>query len=137
MPKRKTEADNSENIRVRVSQETRERCNLARLAGAHKRDAESSFFGYLLELGLVKYEKIILPIENEDGESGQNTNSLLRITESRFFELLPYFPENIKKQIESENLNWEQIKEKYGAIMLSMLYKAEEKEKRSRQQNRG
>jgi len=40
------------------------RINAARLAGAHSLDTFPRFKNYLLELGLAKYEKAILPLEN-------------------------------------------------------------------------
>jgi len=39
------------------------RINKARLAGACKNSTHSKFKRYLLELGLIKYEKAILPLE--------------------------------------------------------------------------
>jgi len=69
MPKRNDDLNLSEQIKVRLTPETRQRCNEARLAGAHKWAAESSFMSYLLELGIAKYEKAILPVERGDDES--------------------------------------------------------------------
>jgi len=69
MPKRKDEVSKSENIKIRLTLETRERCAVARSLGAHKLEAESSFLGFLIELGLNKYEKSILPLEQGLDES--------------------------------------------------------------------
>lgn len=69
MPKRKDDISNSENIKVRITAETRERCQAARLSGAHKRESESSFMSYLIELGITKYEKAILPLERGEDEA--------------------------------------------------------------------
>jgi hypothetical protein len=44
-----------------------QRLNAARLAGANKRMTQAEFRNYILEIGLAKYEKFILPIET--GES--------------------------------------------------------------------
>ena len=40
------------------------RINRARLAGANRMNTQAEFKNYLLEIGLNKYEKSILPIEN-------------------------------------------------------------------------
>jgi len=41
------------------------RINRARLAGANCMKSQAEFKNYLLEIGLNKYEKSILPVENE------------------------------------------------------------------------
>jgi hypothetical protein len=64
MPKRKDNSKNTETLRIRISSELKRLCNEARLSGAHNRMAESAFIGYLIEIGLKKYEKSILPLEN-------------------------------------------------------------------------
>jgi len=69
MPKRNDEIMNSENIKIRLTLETRNRCYTARLLGAHKRETESSFMSFLIELGLAKYEKAILPLEMGEDEA--------------------------------------------------------------------
>jgi hypothetical protein len=66
MPRRKDEEKNTETIRIRLSAEMKKLCNKARLSGAHSRMAESAFIGYLIEIGLSRYEKAILPIEKGD-----------------------------------------------------------------------
>jgi hypothetical protein len=63
MPKRKDDSKNTETLRIRISPELKQLCNEARLAGAHSGMAESTFIGYLIEVGLKKYEKNILPLE--------------------------------------------------------------------------
>jgi len=68
MPKKNTESEKVEIIRVRISAKERERCKEARLAGAFKDEAESTFMGYLVKLGITKYEKAILPIEIGEAE---------------------------------------------------------------------
>ena len=68
MPKRKDEVNKSENIKIRLTPETRERCAKARLSGAHKLEAESSFLGFLIELGMAKYENALLPIERGEDD---------------------------------------------------------------------
>jgi hypothetical protein len=45
-------------------------CNEARPAGARRRMAESSFAGYLIEIGLGKYRNAILPPEQGQGTEG-------------------------------------------------------------------
>jgi len=69
MPKKKDETNKSESIQLRLTPETRQRCNNARLSGAHKLEAEASFMGFLIELGIAKYEKAILPLERGEDES--------------------------------------------------------------------
>jgi hypothetical protein len=64
MPKRNDDTKNTETLRIRISSELKRLCNEARLTGAHSRMAESAFIGYLIEIGLKKYEKSILPLEN-------------------------------------------------------------------------
>ena len=48
-----------------------ERINAARLAGAHEMRSFAKFKNYILELGLAKYEKVILPVEIMDGYPNQ------------------------------------------------------------------
>jgi hypothetical protein len=55
-------------MRIRISSELKQLCNEARLAGAHNRMAESTFIGYLLEIGLRKYTTAILPLEKSEDE---------------------------------------------------------------------
>jgi hypothetical protein len=72
MPKRKDDSKNTETLRIRISPELKQLCNEARLAGAHSSLAESTFIGYLIEVGLKKYEKNILPLEQgKEGETPQ------------------------------------------------------------------
>ncbi|MDR0709542.1 MAG: hypothetical protein LBF77_05705 [Spirochaetaceae bacterium] len=63
MPRRKDQSGNTETLRIRISPELKRLCNEVRLAGAHRRMAESSFIGYLIEIGLEKYRNSILPLE--------------------------------------------------------------------------
>jgi hypothetical protein len=70
MPKRNDGEKNTETIRIRLSAELKRLCNEARLSGAHSRMAESAFIGYLIEIGLSRYEKAILPVE-QGGRSPQ------------------------------------------------------------------
>jgi hypothetical protein len=51
-----------------MDQEIRARCEKARLAGAHSSDPESAFVGYLVRVGLAKYETCILPAETSMDE---------------------------------------------------------------------
>jgi hypothetical protein len=69
MPKRKDDVDNIVTVRIRMSKELMERCNTARKAGVHKEDAESSFIRFLIELGLNRYVKTILALENSENEN--------------------------------------------------------------------
>jgi hypothetical protein len=73
MPKRKDESDNTETLRIRISPELKDLCNDARLAGAHRRMAESAFIGYLIEIGLKKYRHTILPLE--EGKEIEDTGN--------------------------------------------------------------
>jgi hypothetical protein len=68
MPTRKDGSENTERIIVRWSKNLRDRCELARQTGAHSSDAESTFVRYLIELGIAKYEKSILPLEQSQDE---------------------------------------------------------------------
>jgi hypothetical protein len=68
MPTRKDGAENTEKIIIRWSKNLKDRCELARLAGAHTSDAESTFVRYLIELGIAKYERTILPLEQSQDE---------------------------------------------------------------------
>jgi hypothetical protein len=69
MPTRNDDLDKSEVLKVRISQLLRQRCQSAKKAGAHSDDAESSFLGYLIAIGIAKYENSILP--EEIGNSNQ------------------------------------------------------------------
>jgi hypothetical protein len=69
MPTRKDGSENTEKIIIRWSKSLRDRCYLAQQAGAHSSDAESTFIRYLIELGIAKYEKSILPLEQSQDES--------------------------------------------------------------------
>ena len=50
-------------ITVRVNQETAERCERLRLAGAHSGYMNSAFARIIFNIGLDRYEKLLLPIE--------------------------------------------------------------------------
>jgi len=80
MPKRSDEVNKSENIKIRLTPETRQRCNNARLRGARKNDTESSFMGFLVELGIAKYEKAILPLERSDDETATLPNKKEKVS---------------------------------------------------------
>ncbi|GHT85672.1 hypothetical protein FACS1894137_10250 [Spirochaetia bacterium] len=69
MPRRKDNSKNTEILRIRISTELKQQCNDARLAGAHSRMAESAFVGYLIEIGLKRYAKSILPLERGEEEA--------------------------------------------------------------------
>jgi hypothetical protein len=66
MPRRKDDPPDLVTIKVSIPKALKEDCTKARLAGLRKNDAESTFMRYLVELGLRKYEKAILPIERAD-----------------------------------------------------------------------
>ena len=68
MPTRKDGSENTEKIIIRWSKSLRDRCYIAQQAGAHSSDAESTFIRYLIELGIAKYEKSILPLEQSQDE---------------------------------------------------------------------
>jgi hypothetical protein len=70
MPRRKDQSGNTETLRIRISPELKRLCNDVRLAGAHRRMAESSFIGYLIEIGLEKYRNAILPLEQGQETGG-------------------------------------------------------------------
>jgi hypothetical protein len=73
MPRRKDGSKNTETLRIRISGEVKQQCNEARLAGAHSHVSESAFVAYLIEIGLKKYEKAILPLERGDDEAPRRT----------------------------------------------------------------
>ena len=68
MPKKHDDLEKSEIVRVRVSSKMRKRCTEARLAGIFFDEAESTFMGHLIKLGIEKYEKVMLPLEKEGEE---------------------------------------------------------------------
>ncbi|MHB9292654.1 hypothetical protein Holit_01756 [Hollandina sp. SP2] len=73
MPKRKDGPVDSETIKVRLPTWLIEQCKELRLAGTHKDEPETVFLGYLIKLGAIKYEKVILPLENCDEEESAIT----------------------------------------------------------------
>ena len=50
-------------ITVRVSQEIADRCERLRLAGAHSGYMNSAFARIIFNIGLDRYEKVLLPLE--------------------------------------------------------------------------
>ena len=75
MPRRNDDSKNTETLRIRISSEVKRQCNEARLAGAHSHVSESAFVAYLIEIGLKKYEKSILPLERGDDEAARRTST--------------------------------------------------------------
>ena len=75
MPRRNDKPNDTETLRIRISTELKQECNEARLAGAHSRMAETAFVGYLIEIGMKKYEKSILPLERGDDEAARRTST--------------------------------------------------------------
>jgi len=65
MPKRRDDVKTSEQVGIRITTDLRKRCETAKLSGALKNFTESNFLNYLIEIGLSKYEKNILPHEIE------------------------------------------------------------------------
>ena len=63
MPKRKDKPPELVTIKVSIPVRLKAECQEAREAGLRKGDAESTFIRYLLELGLKRYQKVILPEE--------------------------------------------------------------------------
>jgi hypothetical protein len=63
MPSRRKSDAESDVLKVRLPKDLRERCDRARRDGAHSAEAESTFLGYLVHIGLTRYEQIILPVE--------------------------------------------------------------------------
>jgi len=53
------------------------RINRARLAGANRMNSQAEFNNYLLEIGLNKYEKSILPIENTEDYQPQTEAKII------------------------------------------------------------
>ena len=68
MSRRKDGPIDAETIKVRLPTWLIEQCKDLRLAGTHKDEPETVFLGYLVKLGAIKYEKVILPLENCDDE---------------------------------------------------------------------
>lgn len=66
MPKRRDDIKNTEQVGIRMTPDLRERCKNVRLSGAFKSTAEAQFLVYLVEIGLSKYEKAILPHEKDE-----------------------------------------------------------------------
>lgn len=62
----KMESPKSAIQKVRITPELREECRLLREAGTWSKKAEGAFFEYLIQLGMVRYEKSILPVERGD-----------------------------------------------------------------------
>lgn len=62
----KMEESKSDVVRIRFTPALRARCDSARNAGSWSGRTESDFLGYLVELGLVRYEKSFLPLERGD-----------------------------------------------------------------------
>jgi hypothetical protein len=68
MPKRKDDAPVAVTVKARVTTDIMKECDKVRLNGAHKRESQSSFLGYLIELGLAKYIRVIQPAEQGNDE---------------------------------------------------------------------
>jgi hypothetical protein len=60
-------------ITISMSQETADRCERLRLAGARKGYMNSAFARVIFNIGLAHYEKVILPIEKEEMVEGNKT----------------------------------------------------------------
>jgi hypothetical protein len=73
MSRRKDGPVDTETINVRLPTWLIEQCKELRLAGTHKDEPETVFLGYLIKLGAIKYEKVILPLENCDEEESATT----------------------------------------------------------------
>jgi hypothetical protein len=67
----------------------------------------------------------------------ENPNSRFNCSEDRFFELLPYFPDKIRNEINNENLSWEQVKQKYNLQLLHLLDKAKQEAERQESTPKG
>ena len=68
MPYRKGDPPDLVTIKVRIPEGLKAECLKTRDSGLHKGEAESTFIRYLLEIGLKKYQKVILPAELSDDE---------------------------------------------------------------------
>ena len=67
MPKRKDiDPPSTTTFKVRIPIKTKIEALKAKEAGYWSTKPELSFFGYLLDLGLKKYQKVILPAELEE-----------------------------------------------------------------------
>jgi len=63
MPRRKDGEQNTEVVKVRLNIDTIRKANEVRMEGGHAYEAESTFLGYLLNIGLNRYAVSILPME--------------------------------------------------------------------------
>jgi len=68
MPKRSIAPEETEVVKIRMTTAMKQKCQDARARGAHSNDADSTFLGYLIAVGLAKYEKSILPHETGEDE---------------------------------------------------------------------
>jgi hypothetical protein len=68
MSRRTDESRPSTVVKVRMPIEILHKCELIRKAGLHSDEAQTTFLGYLIKLGLAKYEKVILPSEISEDE---------------------------------------------------------------------
>jgi hypothetical protein len=67
----KSESPKSHIQKVRITEKMRTKSLEVMSKGAFAGRAESDFYGYLLQIGLVKYEKSILPLEMGDENTGE------------------------------------------------------------------
>jgi hypothetical protein len=72
MPKRIDKVLEKETIKISLSVEMIKAVEEARMAGIHNEEARSTFLGYLVKLGLAKYNKVILPAEQGNDEAAAN-----------------------------------------------------------------
>lgn len=63
MPAKVTDSEETEVVKIRLSVKLKADCSAARGSGAHSNQAESTFLGYLLRIGLARYTQAILPVE--------------------------------------------------------------------------
>ena len=63
------------NITLRVDQETADRCERLRIAGANRAYKNSSFARVIFNIGLDRYEKTLLPIETGDEYQAARTGA--------------------------------------------------------------
>jgi len=83
MPREKEDPPSATVVKIRMPIKIKIECLKAKEDGLHWHEAESTFLGYLLELGLRKYQKVILPAETSNDESSKPTEKkvFLRPTE--------------------------------------------------------
>jgi hypothetical protein len=78
MPRRKDDPPDLVTIKVRIPDELKTECFIARTSGRWKYEAESTFIRYLLGIGLEKYKNVIQPAELSKDETPSTSLKTLK-----------------------------------------------------------